>query len=358
MRVKCSFVQKASSYKCQISAVHNTKPVIEISWFRGTHVEHKTYKDVDSISFQSANISYFPLFTRRLDDIFPSLRTLEIENSGLKVISREDLVGLEFLEKLSICSNQLRSLPSNVFDNMLKLKEVSFYNNKLEYLSSRLLKPIMKGLILVDFRSNIKIDEFYQKGRQGSVKSIQKLMDTIDEQCSMSKFIQKPSDFTIFTTENEVSKEFHVHKLVLKNHSQIFNDIDASSCEIKEFGIDIISAFIRFMYTGDVQDDVEANQLFSLAAGYKLESLKEIVSAKILRNINECNVLEIFNLGHRYNANDIKKEACQQMMTKIFPGIEYDSSYLTMPEKLNELMEAKKVCDRVLDKALEKISMY
>jgi Leucine-rich repeat (LRR) protein len=57
---------------------------------------------------------------------------LKSGTADLKVISKEDLAGLEKLEELYLINNELTSLPKDLFDDMKMLKSVSFKLNELE----------------------------------------------------------------------------------------------------------------------------------------------------------------------------------------------------------------------------------
>jgi Leucine-rich repeat (LRR) protein len=110
-------------------------------------------------------------FPRELHNIFPRLKAIDITDCGLKELIREDFVGLENIEGLYIQSNQIAALPDDLFENMNKLTRVSFWNNKLGRITSQLLS----------FGRNPDIRAFFSADLEGSVASLEELMNIIDD---------------------------------------------------------------------------------------------------------------------------------------------------------------------------------
>lgn len=198
---------------------------------------------------------------------------------------------------------------------MHKLKEVSFFDNKIEVMSSRLLKPIINNdLVSVNFKNNTRIDAFYRPGKCGSVESLQELMKLIDNQCHFEKFAPASSDFTIFVQEVSSMKEYHVHKYVLAAQSEVFANVfnsdsplhKSGKMRIKEFSSTTVSAFLRFIYTGVIPIDVNAIELFTMATKYKVESLKLLAEEMVMRVLEGENAQEVFNLAHSFKCHDLK----------------------------------------------------
>jgi hypothetical protein len=187
MELKCEFKSEAyldtEYYTCLVDEASITKPVIKIKEFIGKHQPGRSNEDVEAIKFQGKTIHYFP---RGLSKMFPALKVLWIDECGLKLITRDDLFGLEKLEVLNLGCNQLQWLPSNLLVGMTNLKRVVFFNNELERVSSKLLEPIARNnLELVDFTGNSKINSYFrpENGALKGTKNLQELMIIIDEKC-------------------------------------------------------------------------------------------------------------------------------------------------------------------------------
>lgn len=84
------------------SVISETKSYInEIT---GNHESNKNNDDVEGVSFENCSISYFP---RGLTEIFRNIIHLTIINSGLKILTRTDLIGLENIETIDMHDNKL-----------------------------------------------------------------------------------------------------------------------------------------------------------------------------------------------------------------------------------------------------------
>jgi Leucine-rich repeat (LRR) protein len=185
MELKCEFSYVArktiQSYSCVVKEASITEPDTNIKEFIGEHRPGKSNEGVDAIDFQATTLHYFP---RGLNKIFPSLKTLIINNCGLKSITRDDLHGLEKLEVLDLRLNQLQWLPSNLLDGMKNLKRVIFHSNKLECVSSKILSPIVRNhLEYVSFEANTKINNFFGPEYGATSKTVHELMEIIDKNC-------------------------------------------------------------------------------------------------------------------------------------------------------------------------------
>lgn len=190
MDLKCKFeTQYWSALNKILYTCHVTSALISgidnrvIQSFTGVHEKDKTDNDVEAIFYEETEISFFP---RGLHKIFPRLLAIRIYHCGLKELTKDDLEGLENLERLNLCENDLETLPSNLFEGMSKLKKIDFSGNELEFLSSNLFRPIMNNkLTSVSFCDNKNIDVFYNPGYSESVADLDALMNIIDENCEM-----------------------------------------------------------------------------------------------------------------------------------------------------------------------------
>ncbi|CRK95770.1 CLUMA_CG009227, isoform A [Clunio marinus] len=249
MNLNCKFCYDRAGhvnrpdYICLIDSSSKTEilePNVMIRKINGDHLDGKSDKDVEVIWFKHAKVNYFP---HGLNEIFPNLKIVRIQECGLKSLTRKDLVGLENTESLWCDANNITSLPNDMFHNMSKLIYIAFQFNDLQFISSELLTPIFENdLQVVDFSGNHSIDAFYiadscnyrQLFCENEADSVAELMAMIDEQCdkpindeqTISKTKLKVlkteefkelwttgcfSDITIVTD----TKKFKAHKVVL-----------------------------------------------------------------------------------------------------------------------------------------------
>lgn len=346
----------------------------KIKSFRGAHKNGKSDEDVVAVWFFETFLNCFP---RDLQKIFPHIIIIQIQQSGLKEIFRRDLKGLENLEMIYINYNELTTLPSNLFENMPKLKVIILERNKLEFVSSKLLRPVMNnGLIYVGFSNNKSIDAGFAPWYPESVASIDVLMKIIDTKCERPKkekfdqedeykkahasSIQKGleelwtsgnlSDFTIIVN----LKKFLVHKLVLRIHSQVFADKFAEKIDnVNEMKIEDVSEeavydFLRYLYIGELPDKNNLMDAFALAVKLKADELKSISETIICKNIlNNSNAYKVFMLGHVYAAEKIKLAAFNRIRA-MFPDANLPNRLMQEPEILKKIIEHKQDLDYLL----------
>jgi hypothetical protein len=341
-----------------------TNPETEIKTFVGEQRQGKTNNDVAAIFFVEPSVYFFP---RNLQHIFPNLRYLKMSNCDLQRITRDDLVGLENLERLYLQNNKLTSLPSDLFIGFKYLKFIWLGENNLEYLSSKLLEPILGNqLQTVNFEDNTKINAFYQPGKEGSVASLQELMNIIDLNCEPPKDEIKEefkntfnagfkelwtskdfSDFTIIGGFDGKSKEFAVHKIVLGIQSSVLlaafkndkmEEAQTGKMTINDFSADTVEGMLCYMYTGEVNGSI-AMDLFTIADKYDVDNLKSRCEKIILYNINDSNALEIIHFGHHHSLDELERAAFNRIK-KMFPEIKFSDELIKKkPEDLKEIIE-------------------
>jgi Leucine-rich repeat (LRR) protein len=361
-------------YTCEITDASITQSGTEISRCIGEHLPNRTNNYVTAIRFEETTVHYFP---QGVHNIFPNLKALEISGTGLKEISREDLIGLENIEDLVLDNNQLTSLPSDLFAEMKSLKEISIFHNKLEFISSKLLEPIVGNeLTYVDLRANPSINAIFWPENEGSVESVEELMGLMDEDSKIDEFYQviatcfkdlwtskRFADFTIIGGFDGSSKEFAVHKIVLATHSSVFTAIFENDMKetqtgkmvIDDFSADTVEGMLRFMYTGEVTN-MNAMDLFAIASKYDVAGLKKRTEKIIFRNLDESNALEVFGLGHLYDSVHLKRAAFISIK-QMFPNRKLDYELLQQPGGLQQLIEVHRKFQEVeaeLDSTLMK----
>lgn len=369
-------------YSCQLTSASITKPDIEIKTIVGDHGYLKDNNEVEAVQFKNTVVEHCP---RGLSKWFPRITVLEITNCGLKVISRAALSGHHHLEIINLANNQLTSLPDDLFLDTPKLKMVRCTDNKISRMSSKLLAPVKNGLKFVNFLGNAKINALYVPGHKLSTATVSDLMRVIDEMCDQppsttgettSRLTTKQvsisknrllklaqgfegmllsgqfSDFTVVTG----TRKFRVHKCVLAIGCSEFAKMfavenpenHATELNIEDLKEKSVEAFLRYLYTGSITEDINAEEVFSLAAKLNVPELKEFTENLIVDDVSESTALKVFCLGHSYNSQKLKQAAFNKIK-KMFPDKQLSNTLMENPEALKELIEMKHKLDRFVN---------
>lgn len=382
MELFCDF-DNSSDYCCNVKSAAITQPLTEIKSVNGDHHSNKTKEDVKFLKFEKTVVNFFP---RGINLIFPNLNKLVIFNCGLKKISRQDLIGFEKLEHLSLSKNKLTALPNDLFVDMTNLKWIDFNLNKIEFMTSKLLEPIMKNLIRADFMHNTKISSTFNPGAEKSEISIANLMQVIDAQCfkpndsesceinfmseeekrkllttQQTKLIEGASNlwlsrkFSDFLIVAKGSIEFPVHKNILAAQSKGFAEMFEKNPNQTRIKIDIMSAeavgeFLCFLYTGKLSHGTTyVMEIYDLANRLNVPEIKEVTGKVILRRLNDSNAYETLVFGHYLKSTKIQQAAFEKIK-EMFPDKNLPDNLIDDLEGVKELIEAMKKIDAVLKK--------
>lgn len=300
----------------------------------------RSFKDdantLEPLKVTSANISWLhfdkqtlKFFPKNIENTFANLTTLKVISCGLTSITRDDCKGLWNLSRLELDCNKLTILHDDLFADMRNLQYVSFDNNKLRFLSSKLLKPIEKTVMAVSFKNNVRINDNFDKN-VACKRDLEMFSKGIDENCLkpqkktnqksdrlenlQAKFesfqiSSKFSDFTIKFHE----KSYEVRKCVFAAQSSVFEemfsnnsaDLEQPLLNVKNFSDKAFESFLSYFYTGRVDAGVTPVEMIQLASAFNVPDLKTKCVDKILENLSETNALEIFNIGHDYNSEEL-----------------------------------------------------
>ena len=347
MEVACRYYfSSREKYWCKVSEASITEPGTRIASFKGKHVEDKTNDDVEGFWINYTQVEYFP---RGLSKIFPILTQVVVVNCGLKEISRKDLEGLGNLDRLCLCSNKLKSLPNDLFVETPSLRFICFKENKIERLSSKIFRPLdKKNLEHFYLLNNSSINVNFDKGDETTLKS---LMREIDAKCLEPIAVVNPvTRFHLyekyFTTGKFCDciikfrgKEYKVHKKVLSAQSSLIESLiqQRKIKKIKIMSDDAFEDFLRYFYSGLIRSESNAMELFGLAVEFDFATLKFECEEIILRDLKECNMLEVFNLAH-LRGSEILKKAAFATIRKSYPEI--CDNMIQVPKDVTELIQA------------------
>lgn len=368
--IECKYkINDSRLYTCVVSKDVIVRLHKEIREFKGKHLPEKEDDSVKVVLLMEAIVNHFP---RSLNMVFKNLTRLEMFKCGLNEISQRDLLGFENLDMLYLGSNHLTSLPDNLLENMPEIKYLSFKDNKITHMSSKLLEPVKEKLEFANFSNNVRINYLFSLN-SGSVA---KLMTIIDAQCikpieemnaetkAMRSFCEgfkslfesgRFSDLTIIVG----SKKIQVHKIVLASRSSVFarmfeNDMKENltgSITIEDFSVEAVEDFLKFIYNVNFIKETNAMELFALGSKYDIEDLTSVCEEHIMNNLMESNAFEIFTFGHLYSSKKMKDLAFNEI-SKMFPGRLLNHGLVDQDQHtdLKELIDAKRFFEDILEK--------
>lgn len=160
-------------YKFNVKQVVNWKSYDGIVRTSGDHVQGKTNKDVETITFANLALGRFP---KLLNCFFPNLKVVSVNSCGLKSITKDDLKGLTKLTQLILTGNRITSLPDDLFNFTPNVEVVSFYGNRIRFIGDKIFDQL-KHLQYANFKLNSNIDACFKEGENGvSLHHLKKLI--------------------------------------------------------------------------------------------------------------------------------------------------------------------------------------
>lgn len=315
MEIVCNFSSVTWSsgveHTAEVKEIKNPSGSSAITKFHRNSEEGTNDPKVRGISFNPIHLGAFPT---GMDRMFPNLKCLAIVNCGLKKIRRSDFVGLGKLINIDLSSNDLESLPNDLFMDLPNLQRIRLSDNKIARISSKLMLHLKKSLIRVVLTQNALIDEFFFKDSYGSLESI---MLEMDEKClppleshlgRLESLFRsgKCSDLTVRVGE----KTFKVHKSFLVAHSTVLEKAiadDMEECqsniiEIYEFSSEVVESMLLFCYIGKIVSCKEnLLELFEAAVTYQMPALRFCWEQYFIMNKNTFNAEEVRDLTIRFS---------------------------------------------------------
>jgi len=146
------------------------------------------------------------------------------------------------------------------------------------------------------------------------------------QKSTSSKIYEKKSytDFEIISD----GKSYPCHKVFLSAASTVFQGMIESGMKeslsstlvMESFPEDVINSFLRFIYTGDMDEKVMSENcviFFELGEKYDMEDLKVVAEQAMISGLNPENMISFFKAGQLLRGENIRASAktfiCQNM---------------------------------------------
>lgn len=121
-----------------------------ITGVKGNPVSGYTNAMVKGLGIHKQSINYMP---SGFANYFPNIVGLELANSNLKVIRKQDLSPFKVLEAIVMHGNRLESLELDTFEGNPNIVSIYLANNDFKHLNPKTFDPLPK-LQALDFSSN------------------------------------------------------------------------------------------------------------------------------------------------------------------------------------------------------------
>lgn len=165
--------------------------------------------------------------------------------------------------------------------------------------------------------------------------------DDVTTKLSKMSVSYRKANVTIIANDGT---KFHVHKNILAVKSPVFekmfkNDSKVRQFEISEFSTDAIMQFLKYLYTGAIEDEQDVLELFEIAATYKVHKLTAICEEILLNNLHSSNSVQVFTLAHRFEVPALKQKAFEGIK-RILNRENLPSKFLDNPKDVEKLVNS------------------
>lgn len=143
-----------NSYECQSKNV-NIKYETAITSITGDHQCGKSRSDVDFLHIIKQPCYFLPT---GIENFFPNLKRLRLQDTGLMLLRQTDLKPLKNLAILDLPGNSLQVLDSNLFASNPNLEYIYLGYNIIKLVGLGILDPLDSTRVRVYFNKNVCID--------------------------------------------------------------------------------------------------------------------------------------------------------------------------------------------------------
>lgn len=141
-------------YGCEVRFWIIAHDYMTVSDFLGRHQGSKDNFHIKSLRACDMTTKYFPI---NLVSNFPRLEAIDITGGRLQRLEQRDIKPFPRLKILWLPRNEIETLANDVFEKNLELEKISFFDNRLMFIGTEILKPLNR-LWYINFELNECID--------------------------------------------------------------------------------------------------------------------------------------------------------------------------------------------------------
>ena len=280
----------------------------------------------------------------------------------------------ENLEEIYFDDNQLTVIEPEILDKLEKLKYASFdYNPNFTSsvnCNNRQALVDFKELLIEKFLEN---SENVKKYLKKSIEKSQNLKTELKFEKQKNSYITSKyqkcihSDIEAYLQDKATKDfqiqiddhEFPVHKFLLAARSPTLAEILKNNPEVEnlnlvDISVEIFEIILKFLYTDELPGDDGTNflHLFAAAGKLKIQELKKFTGNKVIEQIDEDNVIDIFKLGFKYENAEMMQKAFDKIKEK-YPKINFKDEWAVDPDKMIKIIEIFKKKEEAMRKIEE-----
>jgi hypothetical protein len=378
MELKCIFYTEGwwpnnrPKYTCRV----DNQPITDrkITWFNGNHEADRHNDDITAVWFEACPMQKIP---KNLVDFFANLDTLYINSCGLKSLTSHHLDKIPNLRELLVINNDLTRLSDDFFSSSKHLELVTLTSNKISRIGEKFVKKCASDkLRMIDLRGNPGINAVFAKEtslfpdgddylRISSLKKLEKIVK-----------VEKKSRTTEHTLANDVKslladdrfrdftvtinhESFKIHKFILVARSPVIAQMinDNPSCDklqLVDIPVGVFHSLIAFIYHDELPvDDANLIEIYAAACKLQVTGLKEHASENLIDSVCDVNAVEVLAISCKYGDEDLMVKSFEEIR-KMFPDKRLKGELMHQPEKVREMVAAKRAMDEQVKMVKEK----
>lgn len=155
LTLNCNFVMKFYDAKqlltCEALNFNNDDENGKVGKVLGENLSRKSQSDVQALII-GGKLKFLPT---NLNEIFPNLERIQVENSKLEKIKRENFNGLN-LQVLKLSKNSIKFIESDAFENQKSLKKIHLDRNEISQIDDKVFTFTPQLEILQLENNNLK----------------------------------------------------------------------------------------------------------------------------------------------------------------------------------------------------------